>query len=172
MKFQVMVGFSGATVQTTVESGYVELDKGVTGKFVLTDLSKYHEKTNDELTYNPNSTLSANSVVQIMVQEAFVGATFVITGIDSYSSIRNIDYTDAHPNAVVYGDYVADYVEQSKLVIKQDEPEEVGEKYEYTLSQPDNQSIKIFVNIVATSFLLGMVAMVIYLLKSKKTEER
>ena len=39
MKFQVMIGYSGASVPTTVESGYVEIPSGDTGRFVLTELS-------------------------------------------------------------------------------------------------------------------------------------
>lgn len=162
MKFQVMVGYSGGTVQTTVESGYVEIPKGVTGRFVLTELSKYHEKTNDELTYNPNSTLGKNSVVQIMVQNAFEGATFVITGIDSYQNIRNVNYTAPNPNALVKDMFVPAYITQSKLVIKREEPIENSEQLEYTLSQPDNQSIKYFVNITVISVSIGIVALVVY----------
>ena len=168
MKFQVMVGYAGATVQTTVESGYVEIPKGVTGRFELNELSKYHEKTNDELTYDPNVKLSANSVVQIMVQDAYEGATFVVTGIDSFQSVRNTNFALASSNVVVTEKFVPAYVTQSRLVIKRDEPVNEGEAHEYTLSQPDNQSIRYFVKITAGSLSLGMVATVIYALCHKK----
>ncbi len=164
MKFQVMVGFSGASVQTTVESGYVEIPKGVTGRFELKELSKYPEKTNDELTYNPNSKLGANSVVQIMVQNAYEGATFVISGIDSFQTVRNTNYSTPNPNAVIYTTFVPAYVTQSRLVIKKDEPVEEGKEYEYTLSQPDNQSVKYFVIAIGASLSLGVLATVVYAL--------
>ncbi len=161
MKFQVMIGYSGESVQTTVESGYVEIPPGVTGRFVLNELSKYYEKTNDSLGYNPNRKLGANSVVQIMVQNAFVGATFVVSGIDSYQTVRNVHYTGTNANAVIYDKFIPSYVTQSKLVIKKAEAEE-GQSYEYTLSQPDNKSVKYFMIASVASASLGAVAIVVY----------
>lgn len=161
MKFQVMIGYSGSSVQTTVESGYVEIPSGVTGRFVLTELSKYYEKTNDTLGYNPKQTLGSNSVVQIMVQNAFKGATFVISGIDSYQSIRNTNYSTPNANAVIYDKFVPSYVTQSKLVIKKVEVEN-GQTFEYTLLQPDNKSVDIFKNAIIVSAILGAASITIY----------
>ncbi len=162
MKFQVTIGYSGASVQTSVESGYVEIPPKVTGRFELTDLDKYPEKTNDDLGYRPNSKLSGNSVVQIQVQSAFEGATFVVTGIDNFERSRNVNYSDfKNSDAIQRQAFVPAYVTQSKLVIKEEiDPDK--ESYEYTLQQPDSQTVQVAVKVIIASAIVCAGAITIY----------
>ncbi len=163
MKFQVMVGYGGANVQTTVESGYVEIPPEVTGRFELTELSKYPEKTNDDLGYRPGSKLNGNSVVQISVQGCEAGSTFVITGIARFQNSRNSNYVNfKNADAIQPYVFVPAYVTQSKLVIKKEVEEKDQVSYEYTLQQPDNDTIKTFFDITIASGATCLVAIGIY----------
>lgn len=163
MKFQVTVGYGGANVQTSIESGYVEIPPEVTGRFELTELSRYPEKANTDLGYVQGSKLNANSVIQIQVQGCKEGATFVVSGIDSYDSIRNTKHTDfKNADAVQQQTFVPSYITNSRLVIKEEKKYEEEKSYEYTLEQPDNDTVKTFFDITVVSGAVCLGAIGIY----------
>ena len=163
-KFQVTVGWQGSKVQTMVESGYVELKPGVTGRFVLENLSEYPEKANDDLGYVPNSKLGENSVVRVMARGLEENDTFVVTGIDSYSMVRDSGFSDITPNAVMKQPLVPQYVSESKLVIKDEEKEDKGDgsEYLYTMVQPDTESVNKFIIATVASAVLCLGGIAIY----------
>ncbi len=161
---QASVGYGGGKVQTSIESGFVELEPEQTGRFVLENLSKYPEKANDDLGYVPGSHLSENSVVLLKLQNVKAGDTFVVTGIDGFKGLRNTTFSDFNDaSAVQRFPFVAKYVNESKLVIKDKEVEPDEKKsYEYTLEQPDNESVTSFITFVAVSAVVCLGGIVIY----------
>lgn len=176
MKFQVTVGYGGADVQTTVESGFVEIPPEVTGRFELTELSRYPEKANTDLGYVPGSKLSESSVIQIHVQDFQEGATFVVSGFDSYESIRNTNYSAFKNQAAVQQQaFIPAYITNAKLVIKEKTEYKDDSSYEYTLSQPDNDTVKIFFDITVASAAACLGAIGVYtvchLIKRRKNND-
>ena len=161
---QVSVGYGGGEVQTSVESGYVELESEVTGRFVLEHLSAYPEKANDDLGYVPGSALGENSVVIVELQNAKKGDTFVVSGIDQYGSARNTSHANFNDGSAIQRyPFIAAYVNESKLVVKDKEKSKAETTYEYTLEQPDNETVIKFLIIVTSSAVLCVGGLAIYI---------
>ena len=120
-------------------------------------------KANTDLGYVQGSKLNGNSVIQIQVQGCKEGATFVVSGIDSYDSIRNTNYTDfKNADAVQQQTFVPSYITNSRLVIKEEKKYEEEKSYEYTLEQPDNDTVKTFFDITVVSGAVCLGAIGIY----------
>ncbi len=162
--FQVTVGFQGGKVQTTAESGYVELDTGVTGKFVLTDISQYPEKANTDLEYVPGSALGESSVVRVQVKGLKAGDTFIVSGIERFAQARDTSFQAIEANAImnVLTDYT--YINDARLVIKKEteEKDEDREPTEYTLTQPDSETVDKFLTFVVTSAIVCVGGIILY----------
>ncbi len=162
--FQVTVGFQGGEVQTTAESGYVKLDKGVTGKFVLTDISQYPEKANTTLGYVPGSALSESSVVRVQVKGLKAGDTFLVSGIDGFSRARDTSFQEIEANAImsIPTDYA--YINDARLVIKKEteKKEDTGDFNGYTLTQPDSEAVDGFLKFVVISAVICVGGIIVY----------
>ena len=162
--FQLTVGYSGDQVQTTVESGFVVLPPQTTGKFQLTELSRYPEKANDELGYVPNSHLSGSSVVRIQMSKAEEGDSFVITGLDGYANGRDSGFGELSPQALTPCAFDMDAVLNARLVIKDEGSEDNAPQEEFGISaeQPDLKTVDTFVILTVCSAILCTGGLILY----------
>ncbi len=161
IEFQVCVGYSGSEEHpTSVESGFVELEPGVTGKFVLENLSNYPEKANTDLGYVPNSRLGRGSVVRIQARNIQVGDTFLICGIPTYGRARDTSFKEIEPNAIMASRTNYGYINDARLVIKKEVEEK--EVVEYTLVQPDSETVDNFLIFVVASAIICVGGIIIY----------
>lgn len=162
INFQVIVGYSGSKENpTSVESGYVKLEPGVTGKFVVDNLSSFPEKANTDLGYVPNSQLGYNSVVRVQASNINVGDTFLVCGIDRYKSARDTSYKEIEAAAIISKPTNYAYINDAKLVIKK-EVEQGKEIKEYTLEQPDSETVDKFLIFVVSSAIVCVGGIIIY----------
>ncbi len=161
IEFQVTIGYSGSNeTPTTVESGYVKLPVGVTGKFVLENLMNTPEKANNDLGYVPNSHLSEKSVVRVQARGMEEGDTFIVCGFRHYGVVRDTTFSNLEAGSVipVATSYV--YINEAKLVIK----EEVEEKEvtKYTLYQPPIEVVNGFITLTVSSAIICIGGLIIY----------
>lgn len=175
--FQLTIGYSGDKVQTTVESGFVVLQPQATGKFQLKELSQYPEKANDELGYVPNSHLGGNSVVRIQMSKAQEGDSFMITGIDGYSTARDSGFSELSSRALVPCAFDADAVLNARLVIKDEGSGEIAqEEFGISARQPSLKTVDTFVIFVVCSAIVCAGGLGIYLFtyisKRRKRNDR
>jgi len=87
-------------VITMVHTGYMQLAPDELVKFVLPELKKYKEKTNDDVGYAPDSVLSESSVVRIISQTLKEGDSFLLTGFTEIGSMNNQAFTDKVGNLI------------------------------------------------------------------------
>ncbi len=177
ISFQVSVGYSGSEERpTSVDSGYVELEPGVTGKFVLANLSSFPEKANNDLGYVPNSKLSRSSVVRIQARNISAGDTFNISGIPVFAYARDTSFKELEPNSLMnaFTDYNA--INEAKLVIKKETEEDDSSELKYTLVQPDVETVNKFIIFVVSSAIVCAGGIIIYtytfITKRRKNDDR
>ena len=152
--FQVSVGWNGDAVQTSMDSGFVTLEPGITGKFLLENISQFPEKANDDLGYVPGSKLSGSSIIRIKVTGLSPDDTFVITGIESYRKVMGSGLAAIKSSTIVKQFLIPQYISDAKLVIKDEEVVKEVETKEYTMIQPDTRSVVGFIILTVSSAIL------------------
>lgn len=174
--FQVAIGYSNSDKEhpTTVESGYVTLKPGITGKFVLENLAKTPEKSNDELGYIPNSQLSENSVVRVQARGIKAGDTFIVCGFNRYYNLRDTNYAALEVGSVTAVPTSYLYINDAKLVIKKEVKEK--ESNEYTLMQPPTEVVNALITFTVSSAIVCVGGLIIYtvvfIIKRRQNDDR
>ena len=160
--FQVIIGYSGSKeVPTTAESGYVTLEPGVTGKFILENLFNIYEKANTDLGYVPDSHLSENSVVRVQAKGIKAGDTFIVCGFHSYYAARDTNYSGVEAGSVMSVPTSYIYINDAKRVIKKEVEEK--EVTEYTLTQPATETVNGLITFTVSSAIVCVGGLAIYL---------
>lgn len=162
-KFEVLVGYSGSTVQTDVSVGTVGIKHGVTAMFVIENISSIPEKANDDLGYVPNSSLSGNSVVRIRVSGLTKGDSFIVSGLTA-SSMRSTSFTPLSEGGYTVTSYSSELIGNAKRVIPDENDTDSDDtSYTTTLEQPTQKEVMLFITLVGVAVALFIGGIIIYI---------